>query len=282
MAEIYRDSTGKGISLDIPGAVVTDVKFFRNGVVIGTPSIAASPVLVPYVITHVDGEFTVSWTYTIEGNEYNRRDSHEVVTPLFTNQELVEFNATFAPLTSGKVAELERLIRGIIQGYCNQKFGSESGEIKAWGNGNTILMSPRRIISIDGIDSGGIGYPYAYRPVKAGFGIERVIGDSLFTSVGPIMSPYNFADGSLFRSNTSYTIRGTFGWESVPTDIKQAALLLAESFSCREASWRDRYLKAVAAADWRFDFDSRAFVGTGSVSVDQLLNQYVVGGVAVI
>ena len=77
-------------------------------------------------------------------------------------------------------------------------------------------------------------------------------------------------------------MKGAFGWESIPSDIKDAAMLLAELFSCNEATWRDRYIKAIRAADWRFDFDGRAFEGTGSVSVDRLLEKYTVNRFAII
>ena len=282
MAEIYRDKVGLGVTMEVPTAIVTKVVFKRGGV--ETPALAGSTVSIPYAITHMDGPFSVEWTYTLEGNEYTRIDNHAVITPLFTKAELVADDSTFEALTDIQVVRLESLVRKIIEAYTGQSFGWRKGFVDVYGNGDTVLFSPERIISLD-------SYLNSYRPVNSGFGVEaigrqigsvniKVPAEEEAAFGGVITLPYT--RNGVFDNNVSFRISGTFGWESVPEDVKRAALILAEAFTCDESVWQDRYIKSIRAADWRFDFGDGAFLGTGSYSADQLLAKYIVNRLAVV
>jgi hypothetical protein len=285
MREIYRDAVGETVELGIDNATSATVEFYRDEILKGSEP--SSPATVPYSLTHMDGKFTAKWSYVVDGEAYSRSQVYNVVTPLFTQQELVGFNNQFVELDDSQVVNLERMCRQIIESTTGQSFGYREGTLKVSASrGGPVLMTGERVISVSGVGLYGLAlaYPYAYRPIKTGFGIEAVGGGwdgDTYTTNGPITDPYAVQRIG-FTAGTEYTINGAFGWEAIPTDIKDAALLLAELFSCNEATWRDRYLKAVTAADWRFDFDGRAFSGTGSVTVDNLLKKYVVGTMAII
>lgn len=281
MAEIYRDSTGKAVDIGITGAVVSEVKFERNGEVVSTAT--SSPAPIPYKVTHLDGEFDVVWTYTLEGDTYTRRETYNVVTPLFVKSELVASDEVFASLTDEKIVELEALVRKIIEAFTGQTFGFREGTIKAYGNGDNVLLSDQRIISLD---AGG------YRVVNNGYGVEAIsvwpqeIQVNSFEEtaqfVNGVITTVPYHETRVWKDNVPYKISGKFGWASVPDDVKQAAIILAGMFSCDETTWRDRYIKSIRAADWRFDFGSGAYAGTGSLNADQLLAKYIVGRMAVI
>lgn len=284
MAEIYRDTVGKAVTLDISSAVVTNVTFKRDGDVVASST--TSPAQIPYSITHNNGDFDVVWTYMVDGVSYSRVDRHTIVSPMFTQSELVAFNGQFVSLDSDAVVTLERMCRQIIESITRQSFSYREGKLTVTApRTGTVLQTKERVISVAGVNAGlAFTYPFAYRPIKTGFGIESATAEwsgGVFSTNGAITDPYaNHKVG--FVAGMSYVINGAFGWEAIPSDIKDAALLLAELFSCDEASWRDRYIKSVTAADWRFDFDGRAFSGTGSVTVDQLLSKYIVGGMAIV
>jgi hypothetical protein len=272
MSEIYRDATDAELNLNINGAEVTAVEFTRDGVVLG--SAPTTPALVPYAVTHTDGPFRVKWTFAIGATTYTREEEHDVVTPLFNAAELKAFNANFESLSDAKVAELEALVRKIIESATGQRFGYRKGTATIYGTGNASLRSTERIISADG-----------YRVTGNGFTLKSEgytwNGDTIGVA-GPIRDLRYGPRTDRFGTDVKYVISGEFGWLSVPNDIKQAALLLAEEFSCKEAAWRDRYLIAISAADWRFQFDPRAFAGTGSATVDKLLEPYSVVSMAII
>jgi hypothetical protein len=289
-AEIYRDATSVGATLGITGATVTAVEFQRNGVV--TAAATGDPVSIPYSITHLDGDFDVVWTYTVGGDSYTRRETLSVVTPLFIQSELVAHDAAFSTLSGAAVINLERLIRKIIEAYTGQRFGLWDGTLTAYGNGQTFLNLATPALNVTGVTDYANNYllPYDFRPINGGFAVEKIgtfydqsikvpaYEEWVHTSANPITAPSIYPYSNVFADNVRYTVAGLFGWTTVPTDVKEAAFILADLFSCDETTWRDRYIKAIRAADWRFDFDSGAFRGTGSVSADQLLAKYQVTG----
>lgn len=279
MSEIYRDATDAEVSLNIDGVTVTNVEFMRDGVALGSNG-SASPALVPYAVTYSDGPFRVKWTYTVGATTYIREEEHDVVTPLFSAAELRAFNASFATLSDSKIVELESIVRKIIEGAVGQRFGYRKGTIKVYGSDKSTLRTGERLISVDSLDNYG-----DLRIVNNGFGVQRAgwswDGDTVSVA-GPIRDPRFGQRTDIFGRNLPIVISGEFGWLSVPNDVKQAALLLAEEFSCKEAAWRDRYLTSVKASDWQFQFDPLAFAGTGSVTVDRLLEPYSVSSMYII
>jgi hypothetical protein len=291
MAEIYRDKTGTALAFDIAGAVVTKAEFIRGGEVVST--VTNNPtVAVPYAITKTDGPFWVKWYFNLEAGSHERVEEHAVVTPVFTEEELKDWDTDFDILTADKVVYLERLVRQIIQTYTNQKFGYREGEIVLWGNGGPILYSEERIITVEnwaygylpdgyGIHTGSSSFPNNLN-VKIPYQ-EELINDPLYLvkktqSVPIATSGYSqvYADGAPYR------FTGLFGWVSIPEEVKTAALYIAEAFTCNESLWRERYIKSVRAADWRFDFSEEIFRSTGSLTADQLLDPYVRIGYAVV
>lgn len=276
MAEIYRDSVGLGINLDIPTATVTKVVFKRDGV--DTEGVfSESTASLPYEITRMDGPFQIEWTYSVEGVEYTRTDSHNVVTPLFKAADL-SFDASFAALSDEQVARLESLVRKVIETYTGQKFGYRKGFVTAIGRGDNFLNLPERALSLDGTGLNLIAGGFAIRPASTG-----TYGDvNIKVPAQEEAYFYGYPKTGTFASGVTFTIYGEFGWSSVPEDVKEAALILAEQYGCDESLWRDRYINSIRAADWQFNYSTAAFSGTGSVAADQLLAKYVINRVTVI
>lgn len=278
MAEIYRDSTGKALDLGIEDALVEKVEFIRGEEVVAEAY--DTPATIPYKITHEDGDFLVKWYYNVEGDEYTRTESHAVVTPLFSKQDLLDEDAMYSTLTDAQVVELELLIRKIIEAHTGQHFGYREGLVMANGSGFNYLTLPERAISTDSpFDIINNGYGVKYRGYySVADNVKVPAEEEVISQTGVI----GFAKTPYFKQNHTYAVYGKFGWVSVPEDVRKAALILAELFSCDETTWRDRYIKSIRAADWRFDYDGGTYRGTGSVSADQLLAKYVIGGIYVV
>jgi hypothetical protein len=78
----------------------------------------------------------------------------------------------------------------------------------------------------------------------------------------------------LWKDNVWYTITGDWGYEDVPTNVKEAMLILIEDAICPDSEYRDRYIDSVKTADYQYMYTSNAFRGTGSVIADQLLEPF--------
>jgi hypothetical protein len=285
MAEIYRDDTTKSVALGVAGASVTAVKFIKNGVVTNATPGPTAPI--PYSIVHLDGEFQVEWTFTVGSDTYTRRETHNVVTPFFTASTLVASDPDFSTLSDSQVINLERMIRQVIEAYCGQKFGYREGTLDLYGNGSAVLNSPYRVISTTSVNGYSDGITYNTRAINDGYGILRGSPEYEYDSeedmiTDTVIGSHLVAETRGFKRGSRYVLQGTFGWPSVPQEVIDAALQLAQWYGCNESTWRERYIASMRSADWRVDFNSQTFSGTGSVVADQLLAKYVVNDMVVL
>ena len=286
MAEIYRDDVTKEVTLAITGGTVQSVKFVRQGVET-TGVFTGNTVLIPYSITYRDGDFDVVWTYTVGPVVYTRTERNTIVTPYFTATDLTTFDSDMSTLLPAQVTKLERLVRGIITAFTGQSFGLEQAALVCYGNGDSILMTDRRVVSITSvaeIANPAVLFSNAFRPVNGGFALEAIEPAFSDNTKMLILSEQIYGDGwwAGFKNNLPYLVTGTFGWDFVPDGVNLAALYLAEEFSCDETMWRDRYLKSIKGEGFDIEFRSDAFIGTGSVTADQLLSKYVANKLAII
>lgn len=288
MGEIYRDDIGETSVLSIAGATVTAVKFVRDGADVATAA-PASLVTIPYAITYTDGEFDIVWTYTVGSDSYIRTDRNEVVTPYFTQEELIEYNASASTLSVSAVTRLEKLVRKVIDRYTNQNFGLKEGYVTAYGRGNGIIEVSSRVNTISTMAYAELPlevFPETFRPINGGFALTVTdYADPYFTIKVPAWEEEQFSGVPMnrtFGQGIGYLIGGTFGWQSVPEDVKMAALMLSNTYTSDETVWAGHYVKAISAADWSLEFASGLFSGTGDATVDSLLDKYIRNRISII
>ena len=283
MSEIYRDSIGKTVTFDVDSAP-TSARFQRDTLDIVVPITDTNKAVVPYDITRFDGPFNVVWSYSVSGKAYTKSDTHYVITPYFTKEELVLWDSDFAMLDDPAVLRLENNVRGIIQTVTGQKFGLEYDTVSFKGSGSAMVSLPKRLVQTDGLnDPSGVLLDSAVWIGNDGWTLNTknypTWVDQLATT-NPIQNPFE-ARGR-FDAETYYSLTGYWGYESVPSDISLAAKILAEDYGCDESAWRDRYIGNIRAADWRFEFNTKTFQRTGNVKVDQLLSKYILNWMVVL
>lgn len=282
--EIY-NGEATTIKVDLPagttGPVTVNVK--RDGTTIIGP---INPVLadnsitvdIPYVHTVLDGDLTIETSFMLTGSNLTKVTAARIVTPLLTIEEIREI---LPQATDDEIKRVERKVRSVIEAFTGQYFGKYSGTLNVYGSGDSFLYSPRRIISITGLVYNGTAFNtdgfvitregWAVTPVKGWVRVDSISDGDIFRSGPVITSPYGTAT---FTSGISYGIQGTFGYEYVPLDVKEAARALVNDYACQESLYRERYISDIRAADWRFAFNTGAFAGTGNVVADQLLAGY--------
>lgn len=296
MTELFRDQQA-AILFDIPNATAIKAEFYRDNELVAT--VNGSPATVPYKLMGVDGSFKLLWHYTVTSDPletYTRAEEYSVVTPVFKIDDLQGYNAKFAGITEDEYRRYELICRKTIEGFTGQRFGYYSGPLTVYGGGSGMLRLPYRAVSVTGLSS-NFGTPaldYLPRFLTSGDGFylrvapEGYLTDSIKVpayeeavyNAGLIGFPSNRVH--TFNYGTAYRVYGDFGWATVPEDIKEAGLILAEMYSCKDASWRDRYLKTIRSSEWTFTYDDRAYRGTGSALADSLLEPYTVPTMAVI
>lgn len=275
MAEIYRNSVGLGVEFSIPtsAATVTAASIWRNGEETATSTVisgTSTVVAVPYSITQYDGDFEIELTYTVGGTEYTTKESHKVVTPLFTATTLREFDEDFTSVSDAQIVYLEQLIRSLFKTLTGQTFGLEKRHVAVTGTGTEGMQLPIRSADPDGPRLGGDYTEGPYALITNDGWLVRGIENNSWIDpfVGEVTYPKTFTDGR------RYIFSGLWGYYSPPEDIVLAAMTLASDYGCDQSVWRDRYMKSVRLADMRFEFNPQAYTKTGNVLVDQILDRY--------
>jgi len=77
-----------------------------------------------------------------------------------------------------------------------------------------------------------------------------------------------------FPKNSDYTIVLEVGYKNVPSDIVRATELLVDDLSCGKLDYFKRYATSYNTDQFKIQFDSAMFGGTGNIVVDKILSKY--------
>lgn len=292
---IYTDSASRKVSLPAPVTPETGsltVFIYENGVQVHEVAVVvAEPeelsFTLPFFLTQNDRELEIRWAFNYVEDAvtypYSQTTFVEVVRPIIPIAKVREILG--AGFDDHDVANVEQSVRYIIQAHTGQSFGKFAGAKRVYGRGDNFLRLPDRLLEFNSLNGSTTWANYASvdnngwsLSVKGYYGIPPVKADyngiNEFTSPVPITVPQRVAPA--FAAGAAYDIDGIWGWNYVPAQVEEAASLLIHDYSCADATYRDRFLTSMTAADWRIQFHASAFQDTGNVRANQLLEDYVV------
>lgn len=289
--EIYRDNSGTAVlEHPVTGPLTADIMRGSEVISANQPVTSTSgkhTTNIGWALTEYDATLTVKWKKT----DFERKTYVEVVTPILPLSELAELLED-VPLQDQYDAE--SVVRRIIFVYTGQSFGKFRGTNEVAGNDSTRLALPAPLLSFTDMSDGVLAYdPSGFRITGAGWFLGQAPGAWWTIKEAPpeeVLDQFSsgviYAPGTVKKRDFSYTniytITGDWGYESVPTPVVQAAKLLISDYACQDASYRDKYLQSMKAADWRIQFTQAAYDGTGNLKADQLLEPYKLSNLVVI
>ena len=285
--EIYN---GEATSIDIKlpdGAntsIATNVNIKRDGEVVSGPTSPAIvdgkvTVVIPYQITTLDSDLAIEVGFSVGSLPTQKVVPIRVVTPLLTINEIKEI---IPQASDAEIKRVERKVRSVIEAYTGQYFGKYTGTLPALGTGQLTLPLGKRVLSVDSISSSNgswagtslavtdEGWSLGYLN-KGWIAVDTIAEGDVYRS-GPVITDPAFS--LRFVKGQTYSVKGTFGYDYVPFDVKEAARALINDYACMESLYRERYISDIRAADWRFAFGPGAFMGTGNIVADQILIGY--------
>lgn len=270
-------------------------------------------VKVPYAQTIDEGEGIINVSFTMDAIQYTgataKQVPFDVVTPYLTMTQARNI-LDDSTLTDDEVMEVEQAVRYIINAHCGQTFGKRTKSQVVVGDGQNALAMPERLMSISGLSTlSAVLNPAATIIIADGWYIKKKYTDAVSdienTSIywdgqgvyddedfplsaphglghtpdrfghGQIISAPGSFSGATWKDDYPFTITGTWGYAAVPAAVSEAAKLLLNDYACSEQAYRDRYLDSIKSADWRLQFNDKAYLRTGNVRADQLLDNYV-------
>jgi hypothetical protein len=264
-----------------------------------------SSIRLPYL--QAQNTIEVIWSFEIDGHPYSETYSYEVASPYLSIREVREIIGDDA--TDDEVLQAEAAARHIINAHTGQSFGFTHKTLTVEGHGERALRLPERLVVLEGLSTlSATLNPRTAIIVSDGWYLKKgwsenvtaIPNDNLYftgddisdvlpgepgyekTGHGEIIVAPGSTQPSQWRDDYPFTIIGWWGYEHVPTPVREATRLLINDYACGESAYRDRYLNAIKAADWRLDFNARTWEATGNVRADQLLAEYVLLNWAVV
>lgn len=280
---VYRD-TNTSVVFEHPHAGPLTATVYREGVVTpiltttGLSSVGGKYTLpLTYTSTSIDGKLTIIWTAT----GFERKQRVDVVTPIVALSRLRTLYEDGNP-SDAELSKLENTVRVVIESYTGQSFGYFEGAKTFIGTGgNSILFSQRlnKLIAFDG------GWPGTLKIAMGGWslivipeymlGIKEAPPEEFLTIITTdvIRIPEWYV--KRFNRGVTYTVTGEWGYDAVPEDVQEAAMLLANDFLCSESLYRDRYLDSIKIQQDTITYHPGAYRGTGNARADLLLERYI-------
>ena len=258
-------------------------------------------IVLPVSFCRRNRKFKIVWSYTVSGTAGSHTTYTEVVTPYANLSEVIEDLNIGSDVsdpnykTYHELQMAEKYARKLIEEYCNQSFYLYDDEEIGYGIGSDILPLPYRIYEIHKlyendilvVDNIAAVNNWIYDPIisESNFGIrvnrQDLLDNITYTSNGLIPPSINDRGFSgAFKKDFRYRVSGRFGWASVPDNVEEACRILIQQYFDKDTAWRNKYVKSISTFDWKFDYMGDAHTGTGNLYADQLLNAYVINGMA--
>lgn len=164
---------------------------------------------------------------------------------------------------------IERDVRYQIEAYCNQKFDGWYGTQDVYSTPGFIglpehLEYMEYVTPLQGIQS-VLSHP-GFELTNNGFAIvneDRARVKTIF--------------GDTNARKARYTIRGQWGYSSVPAAVQQAAVAIFQAKMCDDVEYRNKYIKSIRNENIRIEFRDELYDGhtTGNAFADDILDPYV-------
>lgn len=243
----------------------------------------------------------VEWSFTLpQLGSFTEEQRYTVVTPYLTLRELQD---VVPHATDSERMAVESVTRHIINAHTGQSFGRRDDSLIVEGHGETALALPERLARLTGVSTLKSNLdPLAMHIISDGWYLKKTWANEIAAIVNNskywdgytpnnalpgqpgylklshgniIVAPGSGGRATIWRDDYPFTITGTWGYDVVPYPVKEAARLLASDYACADQAYKDKYLRSIRAADWRLEFNARAWLSTGNYRVDMLLSEYI-------
>jgi hypothetical protein len=310
--DLWKEETANKVYLEGESTWTVTATYTKNGVNAGSIDVAWNTTdlrweaTLPYLLDECT--VNVVWSFQIPGGQYiTKTDSYEIITPLLSRREIKRI---VTDATNDDVTRIEAAVRYIIQSHTGQAFGKRTKSRVVVGAGEDAIALPERLLSLTGISTlTATLNPKSIVLIADGWYMKKRWSDAVTTlendslywygqgysepEVFPSEAPHGLGhspnrfghgkiisapgrnSGTVWKDDYPFTITGTWGYDNIPTPVVEAAKLLVNDYACGDHVYRDRYLDSVNASDWQIQFNALAYLQTGNVRADQLLNDFV-------
>jgi hypothetical protein len=174
---------------------------------------------------------------------------------------------------------IERTIRHIIQNYCGQKFGPYMDKsLVVQGDGGDSLVMPVRVSSLTSVHTSYGDDVTEFIEVSPGINsILQKKPPYRNVSIHDTKKDVTYRKFELFTVEQNFTVRGNFGWEYVPSEVEDAAMMLIYEIAGDDeiTQLRAKGINEIQLGDFKAKINADQWGTTGSAAVDNILASFV-------
>ena len=280
-----------------PGTILATLTAVKSEVDSGTYA-----VYIPLTYTDRQRQLRLNWSYTVGSVSTEKNHKVYVQTPYTDLSQAIDslgLGSDYSDPNTKSYAELcsaERYARKLIEAYTQQQFYLYDDVQIAYGSGSDVLPLPYKLAELHELYQNDIlllntltnvnNWNYNTIISESGFGIRvnraDMLDNTVYTANGMVPPTINDTWGGSFAVGSTYRVQGKFGWEEVPDEIDLACIELMKDYFSKDKIWRNKYMKSIQTFDWKFEYNSGTYSGTGNLYADQLLLPYVINKMVVI
>ena len=259
-------------------------------------------VYLPYNLTVRERKLKLVWTYTVNTTTHSKPHFLFVVTPYTDITQAMDSLGIGADPSDpnyrsfAELQQAERYARKVIESYTGQTFNLYHDTHTVYGDDSDSLRLPFRINELHELYQGDIllldnindinNFPAEIQISSSNFGIRvnrgNLIDNIVYVANGMVPPTINDSGRGIFRRGSEYVVNGKYGWPEVPDEVELATIELMKDYFSKDRTWRNKYIRNIQSNDWKFEYNTEAYRGTGNVYVDQILLPYVLTQMVVI
>jgi hypothetical protein len=241
-----------------------------------THSVLGGDVITTTIPTKYDGSYRLEIK---SSSDELLNETFEIVRPYVKPSELGETASEIAEYT-----KYEEVARAVIDSVIPEGFYYKKKTLEVVGLGADYIplwWDAKRILAV--YENDALVQDRAYEITRDKTAItETVPGGVNRNEQAPLILPAagsDLVDTVLpplrgFPNGYDYKFVLEVGYPTVPSDIVRAATLLIDDIKCGRNDYYQRYISAYNTDQFRLQFDSRVFEGTGNIIVDKILSKY--------
>ena len=294
-------NTSKTLSISLPsdpeGNSVSVSLYHEFGDLVSGPTSATRTGAGAYSITYgqqssglyvlkSSGKYRADFSYSVSSTAYQQSQFINVYVPYVTYEEFFEEYPELEETNSNKFEKTEKKVKNIINTFTGQSFEPLFDKtIEIDGNGGKHLHLPLPVFNLKTVT------------VDVGTSEEQTIhnySDATLNNLEKVRhQPFNFQSSffirwrnsllesttvtmltNRFKRESVYSVVGDYGWQYVPENVKQAAILIIADMFNDDSAYRRHGIYSVDLDVVKMNMKDSFYESTGNIEADTLLMDY--------
>ena len=217
------------------------------------------------------GKYKILWRYIKTAVTYTSAQYVNVYSPYVSDGEFFDIYPELETEFADKFNSVERRVRSVIDTICGQSFQYYSNQSLTYEGtkSSNLYLTTRCCNILEVTQKTDIDIT-----ANVELAVESKYYMRLIQQLIPIATAQQVFIQPKFEIGVFYTVRGNWGWEYVPPNITDAAMLLIFDYLNDDTAYAKHGISQAKMDTYSMSFTDAAMSGSGNLEVDVLLMDY--------